>query len=44
MKFTEETYNLICELLEAEANNNDDPSYRKEIEQALKEVDTVGTL
>jgi hypothetical protein len=44
MKLSEEAYNLISEVLETEANNleSNDPR-RKEIEQALEEVEAIGT-
>lgn len=42
MKFTEESYNLISEILEREANNVEG-EYRQEIETALSEVDAIGT-
>ena len=43
MKFTEETYNLISEILEQEYNSCDDKERQKEIKIALEELDSIGT-
>lgn len=43
MKLTQQAYDLIIEILTNEANNIDDPKKRKEIEDAMDELDTIGT-
>lgn len=44
MKLSTEAYNLIIEILCNEANNLEEYSdERKEIEEAMQELDTIGT-
>lgn len=43
MKFSNEAYDLISELLEEEFNSCEDEARSKQIEEALQELDTIGT-
>ena len=42
MKLSEQTYELIIDLLEAEYNSSDDEEHKKTVAVALDEVDTLG--
>lgn len=42
MKLTQETYQLIIDILTTEANNTEDEEYRKELMDAMDELDTIG--
>lgn len=43
MKFSDEAYELISELLEEEFNSCDDKARSKQIEEAMQELDSIGT-
>lgn len=43
MKFTEEIYKTISDLLEEEYNNCDDEDRKKELKDAMDAIDAIGT-
>lgn len=44
MKFTDESYNLICECVEERLSSTDNEDERKALLDALDELDSIGTL